>query len=49
VDQVVQGAPEALGPMRLTSNHVQPSNLVWSDEDILCEGRGDPFLAEEAP
>jgi hypothetical protein len=49
VDQAVQGAPEALGPKRLTSNHVQPFDLVWSDEDTLCEGRGDPFLSEEAP
>jgi hypothetical protein len=43
VDQVVQGAPEALGPKWLTSNRLQPSGLVWSGEDTLCRGRGDPL------
>jgi hypothetical protein len=43
VDQVVQGAPEALGPKWLASNRLQPSDLVWSDEDTLCEGRGEPL------
>jgi hypothetical protein len=43
VDEAVQGAPEALGPKRLTSNRLQPSDLVWSNADTLCEGRGDPL------
>jgi hypothetical protein len=43
VNQVVQGAPEALGPKWLTGNHLRPSGLVWSGEDTLCGGRGDPL------
>jgi hypothetical protein len=43
VDQVVQGASEALGPKWLTGNRLRPSGLVWSGEDTLCEGRGDPI------
>jgi hypothetical protein len=43
VNQVVQGASEALGPKWLTSNHFRPSGLVWSGEDTLCRGRGDPL------
>jgi hypothetical protein len=35
VDQVVQGAPEALGPKWLTKNRFQPSGLVWSGDDTL--------------
>jgi hypothetical protein len=49
VNQVVQGSPEALGPKWLTGNCHRPSGLVWSGEDTLCEGRGDPFLGGEAP
>jgi hypothetical protein len=49
VDQVVQGVPEALGPKWLTGNRLRPSGLVWSGKDILCGGRGDPFLSGEAP
>jgi hypothetical protein len=41
--QVVQGAPEALGPKWLTGNRLRPSGLVWSGEDTLCGGRGDPL------
>jgi hypothetical protein len=41
VDQVVQGASEALGPKWLTRNRLRPSSLVWSDEDTLCGGYGD--------
>jgi hypothetical protein len=43
VDQAVQGAPEALGPKWLNGNRLRPSGLVWSSEDTLCGGRGDPF------
>jgi hypothetical protein len=43
VDQVVQGAPEALGPKLLTGNRLRPSDLVWSGEDTLCGGRVDPL------
>jgi hypothetical protein len=43
VDQVVQGAPEALGPKWLTGNCLRPSSLVWSGEDTLCGGCGDPL------
>jgi hypothetical protein len=49
VDLVVQGSPEALGPKWLTGNRHRPSGLVWSGEDTLCGGRGDPFLCREAP
>jgi hypothetical protein len=42
VDQVVQVSPEALGPKWLTGNRHRPSGLVWSGEDTLCGGRGDP-------
>jgi hypothetical protein len=42
VNQVVQGSPEALGPKCLTGNHHRPTGLVWSGEDTLCGGRGDP-------
>jgi hypothetical protein len=43
VNQGIQGPPEALGPKWLTGNHLQPSYLVWSGEDTLCRGCGDPF------
>jgi hypothetical protein len=43
VNQGVQGSPEALGPKWLTSNCHRPSGLVWSGEDTLCGGRGDPL------
>jgi hypothetical protein len=43
VDQVVQGSPEALGPKWLTGNRHRPYGLVWSGEDNLCGGRGDPL------
>jgi hypothetical protein len=43
VDQLVQGAPKALGPKWLTGNRLRPSDLVWSGEDTLCGGRGDPL------
>jgi hypothetical protein len=49
VNQVVQGSPEALGPKWLTGNRHRPFGLVWSGEDTLCGGRGDPFLGGEAP
>jgi hypothetical protein len=49
VNQGVQGSPEALGPKSLTGNRRRPSDLVWSGEDTLCRGRGDPFLSGEAP
>jgi hypothetical protein len=42
VNQVVQGSSEALGPKCLNGNRHLPSGLVWSGEDTLCEGRGDP-------
>jgi hypothetical protein len=42
VNPAVQGSPKALGPKWLTGNHHRPSGLVWSGEDTLCEGRGDP-------
>jgi hypothetical protein len=42
VDQVVQGSPEVLRPKWLTGNRHRPSGLVWSGEDTLCGGRGDP-------
>jgi hypothetical protein len=47
VDQVVQGSPEALGPKWLTGNRHRPSGLVWSGEDTLCGGRGDPLSLVE--
>jgi hypothetical protein len=34
---------EALGPKLLTGNRLRPSSLVWSGEDTLCRGRGDPL------
>jgi hypothetical protein len=43
VNPVVQGPPEALGLKCLTGNCRRPSGLVWSDEDTLCGGRGDPL------
>jgi hypothetical protein len=43
MNQVVKGSPEALGPKSLTSNRHRPSGLVWSGEDTLCGGRGDPL------
>jgi hypothetical protein len=43
VDQVVHGAPEALGPTWHTGNRLRPSGLVWSGEDTLCGGRGEPL------
>jgi hypothetical protein len=43
VDQVVQGAPKALGLKYLFGKHLQPSGLVWSGEDTLRGGRGDPL------
>jgi hypothetical protein len=43
VNQGVQGSPEALGPKWLTVNRHLPSGLVWSGEDTLCGGRGDPL------
>jgi hypothetical protein len=43
VNQVVQGSPEASGPKWLTGNRHRPSDLVWSGEDTLCGGRGDPL------
>ena len=27
----------------------RPSDLVWSGDDTLCGGRGDPILCGEAP
>jgi hypothetical protein len=47
VNQVVQGSPDALGPMWLTGNRHRPSGLVWSGEDTLCRGRGDPLPLEK--
>jgi hypothetical protein len=47
VNQVVQGASEALEPKRLTGNRLRPSSLVWSGEDTLCGGRGDPLPVEK--
>jgi hypothetical protein len=32
-----------VGPKWLTGNRLRPSDLVWSGEDILCGGRGDPL------
>jgi hypothetical protein len=44
VNQVVQGASEALGPKWLIGNRLRPTDLVWSgDVDTLCVGRGDPL------
>jgi hypothetical protein len=43
VNQVVKGASEVLGPKWLTGNRLRPSGLVWSGEDTLCGGRGDPL------
>jgi hypothetical protein len=43
VNQVVQGALEALGSKWLTDNHLRPYGLVSSSEDTLCGGRGDPL------
>jgi hypothetical protein len=43
VNQVVQGSLEDLGPKWLTGNHHRASDLVWSGEDTLCGGRGDPL------
>jgi hypothetical protein len=42
-NQVVQGSPEALGPKWLIGNRHRPSGLVWSGEDTLCGGHGDPL------
>jgi hypothetical protein len=43
VIEIVQGAPEVLGPKWLTGNRLRPSNLVWSGEDTLCGEREDPL------
>jgi hypothetical protein len=43
VNQGVQGSPEALGPKWFTGNRHRPSGLVWSGDDTLCGGRGDPL------
>jgi hypothetical protein len=43
VNQVVQGASEVLESKWLTCNRLQPSGLVWSGEDTLCGGCGDPL------
>jgi hypothetical protein len=43
VDQVVKGAPEAMAPKWLSGNRLQPSGLVWSGEDTLCRGCGEPL------
>jgi hypothetical protein len=40
---LTQGSSEALGPKWLTGNHYRPSDLVWSGEDTLCGGRGEPL------
>jgi hypothetical protein len=44
VDQIVQGTLKALGPKWLTDIHLRPSDLVWSGENTLCGGSGDPFV-----
>jgi hypothetical protein len=49
VNQYVKGSPESLGPKWLTGNYHRPSSLVWSDEDTLCGGCGDPFPWWRAP
>jgi hypothetical protein len=43
MNQGVQGSSEALGPKCLNDNRHRPSCLVWSGEDTLCGGRGDPL------
>jgi hypothetical protein len=43
VNQVVRGALKALGPKWLTGNRLRHFGLVWSGEDTLCGGRGDPL------
>jgi hypothetical protein len=43
VNEGVQGSSEALGPKGLIDNRDRPSGLVWSCEDTLCGGRGDPL------
>jgi hypothetical protein len=43
VNQGVQGSPEALGLKWLTGNRHRPSGLVWSGEDTLCGGCGNPL------
>jgi hypothetical protein len=43
VNQGVQGLPEALRPKWLTDNRLRPTGLVWSGEDTLCGGCGDPL------
>ena len=43
MDQVVRGVQEALQPTRLSGKRLRPSCLVWSGEDTLCGGRGDPL------
>jgi hypothetical protein len=49
VNQVVQGAPEALGLKWLTGNRLRPSDLVWSGEDTVWGDVETPFLSGEAP
>jgi hypothetical protein len=46
VDQAVQGAPK---PRSLGGSpaSLRPFNLVWSAEDALCGGRGDPPRLEK--
>jgi hypothetical protein len=36
VNQVVQGAPKALGPKWLTGNHLRPAGLVCGVARTLC-------------
>jgi hypothetical protein len=43
VNQGVQGAPEPWSLGWLSGNRLRPSGLVWSGEDTLCGGRGDPL------
>jgi hypothetical protein len=43
VNQVVQDALEALEPKWITGNCLRPFGLVWSGDDTLCGGCGDPL------
>jgi hypothetical protein len=49
VDQVVQGAPEALGPKWRTGNRLQPSGLCGVARKLCAGDVETSFLSGEAP
>jgi hypothetical protein len=48
MDQVVQGAPKALGPKRLTAIVFNPPTWCGAMRTLCARGVETPFLGEEA-